>query len=136
MPSTSSGSLVTLDRFYDPIEARIVAGRLEASGIPVHLAGIHHISANWMLALALGGVQLQVPSARADEAREILAEDVALESDEDHCPNCGSADTVRESNRWRLSMLLVHAFSVPLPWGEEQRRCQSCGFRWGPGSDI
>jgi hypothetical protein len=82
--------LVTIARFLDLIEARIVAGRLEAAEIPVHLLGIHHANANSLLTVALGGVQLQVPASRVADAKEILAEDVALDDDTDVCPTCGS----------------------------------------------
>jgi hypothetical protein len=73
--------LVTLERFIDLIEARIVAGRLEAAGIPVHLLGINHASAASLLTIALGGIRLQVPLSRLEEAKQVLAEDVALDSD-------------------------------------------------------
>jgi hypothetical protein len=75
--------LVTLERYLDLIEARIVAGRLEAAGIPVHLLGIHHASANSLAVVALGGVRLQVPANRLDDAKQILAEDVALDAEDD-----------------------------------------------------
>jgi hypothetical protein len=75
--------LVTIERYFDLIEARIVAGRLEAAGIPVHLLGIHHATANSLVVIALGGVRLQVPTSRVEDARRILAEDVALDADSD-----------------------------------------------------
>lgn len=34
---------------------------IEAAGIPAHLLRIHHASANSLVVVALGGVQLQVP---------------------------------------------------------------------------
>ena len=83
---------VTIARFLDLIEARIVAGRLEAAEIPVHLLGIHHANANSLLTVALGGVRLQVPASRVADAKEVLAEDVALDDDADVCPTCGSMD--------------------------------------------
>ena len=79
----TSDPLVTLDRFFDPIEARIVAGRLEASGIPVQVLDIQHASANSLIVIALGGIRLQVPSSRLEEAKRVLAEDVALDADAD-----------------------------------------------------
>ena len=106
---------VTIDRFFDPVEARIAAGRLEASGIPVHLLGIHHVSANSMVAVALGGVRLQVPRARVEEAKQILSEDVALGSDSVVCPQCGHADSVP---------------GVPFPRTSKPHRCVSCGHVW------
>jgi ribosomal protein S27AE len=122
---------VTIDRFFDPIEARIVAGRLEASGIPVHLLGIHHASANWLITVALGGVQLQVPLARVEEAKQLLSEDVALDSEEEVCPQCGGADlALHQSASWKASLLVTHLFQVPLPWKRKRRRCGTCGHVW------
>ena len=136
MRSASSDSFITIEHFYDAIEARIVAGRLEAAGIPTLLPGIHHVSVNWMIAVALGGIPLQVPAAFADDALEVLAEDVALDDDDQRCPKCGSGESERDSMRWRLSMLLVHAFQLPVPWKDDRRQCQECGFRWELGRDT
>jgi hypothetical protein len=86
----NTGRLVTIAKFLDLIEARIVAGRLDAAGIPTHLPDVHHASANALVTVALGGVRLQVPADRVEEAKRILSEDVAL--DDDVCPTCGSAD--------------------------------------------
>lgn len=122
---------VTIDRFFDPVEARIVAGRLEAAGIPVHLLGIHHVSANWMLAVALGGVRLQVPQTRVEEAKHLLSEDVALDPDSVVCPQCGQVDSVpHNSASWKASLLTTHLFGVPLPWTSKRHRCISCGHVW------
>jgi hypothetical protein len=63
------------------MEARIVAGRLEAAGIPVHLLGIHHASAAPLATVALGGIRLQVPQSRVEDAKQVLGEDVALDDD-------------------------------------------------------
>ncbi|MEL7454716.1 MAG: hypothetical protein AAGJ50_15230 [Pseudomonadota bacterium] len=130
MPRASSGSFVTIEHFYDAIEARIVAGRLEAVGIPTLLPGIHHVSVNWMIAVALGGIPLQVPAAFADDALAVLAEDVALDDDNELCPKCGSGESERDSIRWRVAMLLVHAVQLPVPWKDNRRKCQECGFLW------
>ena len=136
MPSEQLQTLVTVERIYDPIEAHIVGGRLQSEGIQVHLSGIQHISANWMLAFALGGVQIQVPAPQADQARGILAEQVALKSEDERCPRCASTETVRENGRWRLSMLVLHAFAIPLPWGKERFRCAECSYCWVQNDDT
>lgn len=49
--------LVTAARFIYPTAAHIAAGRVEAEGIPVHLDSIHHVSANWLIAHAVGGIR-------------------------------------------------------------------------------
>jgi len=127
----ATDQFVTIDRFFDPIEARIVAGRLEASGIPVHLLGIHHVSANWTLAVALGGVRLQVPMTRVEEAIQLLAEDAALDNDAIVCPQCGRTDSVpHESTSWKASLLVTHLLHIPLPWTSKRHRCGSCGHVW------
>lgn len=128
--------LTTIGHYYDVIDARIAAGRLEAAGIPVHLQYVNHLSVDWLVGAALGGIPLQVPAALADEACEVLAENVALKPDEDRCPECGSSDTTRQLLRWRISMLVFHVvFPIPLPWGAERRKCQACGCGWEPRDD-
>ena len=60
--------LVTVGSYTDPIQAHIAGGRLESEGIPVVIADEHLIWGNWMLSNALGGVKLQVPFSRAEQA--------------------------------------------------------------------
>lgn len=129
----NQNQLVTVDRFLHPTDAHIAAGRLEAEGIPVNLLGINHASANWLLINALGGIRLQVPRRFADEAKSILATQVPVEDaeeDADRCPNCGSVNTTAHSTAWKISLLAVHLFNVPIPWGKNQRQCDDCGNTW------
>lgn len=86
-------SWATIEYFYDPTEAHIAAGRLESEGIPVFLLGINYASANWLIATALGGIQLQVPGSFELEAREIFAAMVSEQQvEEELCPGCGGAN--------------------------------------------
>lgn len=122
---------MTIDRFFHPTDAHIAAGRLRSEGIPVHLLGINHASANWLIANALGGIRLQVPSHFADRAREVLCEDVPIDMvEQESCPMCGSRATTAHSTPWKISLLAVHLFSIPLPWGKNRRQCDDCGHRW------
>lgn len=66
-------SFVTVARFLVPTYAHIMRGRLEADGIPAIVADGNFVQNNSLLAVAVGGVRLQVPAALAAEAREILA---------------------------------------------------------------
>ena len=127
--------LATIRHFYDVIDARIAAGRLEAAGIPAHLQYVNHLSVDWLVGAALGGVPLQVPEALANEAMDILAEDAALQADEDLCPSCGSSNTFSRLLRWRITMILFHTFFLPLPWGKARRKCRQCGHVWDLASD-
>lgn len=128
---TTGPDWTTIDRFFHPTDAHIVAGRLESEGIPVYLLGINHVSANWLIANALGGIRLQVPAKFAAEARAILAERPELPEERiSTCPNCESTDTSAMSNSRKIAFLAVHLFSIPIPWGRNRRHCQSCGHEW------
>jgi hypothetical protein len=121
----------TIDRFFHPTDAHIAAGRLESDGIPVFLLGINHASVNWLISIALGGIQLQVPLQYADAARAILADTDQSGYEQNYsCPKCGSNDTSAMSNSRKIAFFAVHAFSIPLPWRNSNRHCQACGADW------
>jgi len=56
-------------------EAAVARGRLEAEGIHCMVADEHLVQADWLYAIALGGIRLRVPAAQAARARRILATD-------------------------------------------------------------
>jgi predicted RNA-binding Zn-ribbon protein involved in translation (DUF1610 family) len=121
----------TVDRFFHPTDAHIAAGKLESEGIPVFLLGIHHASANWLLSNALGGIRLQVPAGRVEDARRLLAQIAGpIHESEFACPECGGSDTTAMSNSRKIAFVAVHLFSIPLPWQANRRHCQSCGAEW------
>ena len=64
--------LVTIYNTFFPAEAEVVRSRLEAADIPATLT--HELSALSMegYSLGAGGIQVQVPEDRAEEARQIL----------------------------------------------------------------
>lgn len=129
--NTDPKTFVTIDRFFHPTEAHIAAGVLQAEGIPVHLLGINHASANWLVTGALGGIQLQVPAEFAALSRKLIADVQPLDDPEiNRCPNCGSLDISSTSGSWKLAFLAVHLFSIPLPWRKDRKRCQDCRSEW------
>lgn len=60
--------LITTERCISPIEAHILAGRLEAEGISAFVAHEHHVWANWFMSNALHRVKVQVVVEQAEEA--------------------------------------------------------------------
>lgn len=80
------GDFVTLARFLDPTEARVVCGCLTAAGVPARLADANQVETNAPWALALGGARILVPEARRAEAQSVLEAfrrgDFALDEDE------------------------------------------------------
>jgi len=66
-------SLVTIQNFPDSISASIAQGALEAEGITSFLQNDTLISSRPELSLAFGGINLQVKTSDAEEAKKILA---------------------------------------------------------------
>lgn len=66
-------TLVTIHRSFNPAEADLIRSRLEAAEFPVTLA--HDFAALNLegYALTAGGILVQVPEDRADEAKALLA---------------------------------------------------------------
>jgi len=67
--------LVTVYNSLNPAEAQLIRSRLEAADIPATVT--HELSALSMegYSLATGGIQVQVPEDRAEEARELIEAD-------------------------------------------------------------
>jgi hypothetical protein len=136
-PEAHSKNWVTIQHFYHPTEAHIAAGRLESEAIPIFLLSINHSTANWLMTTALGGIQLQVPGSVEDEARQILAESFSFECTEEEArPSCGSLNTSVLSGSWRIALLAVHLFSIPLPWKKDRRSCSDCRNEWSTRAAI
>jgi hypothetical protein len=64
--------LITVFQSFSSAEAELVSSRLEAAGFPVHTA--HELASLTMDAssMATGGILVQVPDERAEEARKFL----------------------------------------------------------------
>ena len=133
----------TVHREISPWDAHIVAGRLRAEGLQPVLQSVEHVSVFWAMSLALGMVHVQVPTAEAAQARQVLQAwqqgdyDDALAAElslpaVSHCPQCGSY-------RWRaLRSVASRALAVvcTLYFGGAAfspevvgRRCRRCGLR-------
>lgn len=69
----SDQDLVILRDNLEPTEAHILRARLQVEGIAVFLLGEQHVQTDWTVAIALGGVGLQVSLADEAKARAILA---------------------------------------------------------------
>jgi hypothetical protein len=66
-----SGAVV-IRRCASAEEAAIVCALLNDAGIPASLENWHHAMMHWGMLPALGGVGVQVPATRADEARDAI----------------------------------------------------------------
>lgn len=67
--------MITIATFDTMPDAHIALGRLRAEGIEARLADEHMVQTDWLYAIAVGGIKLQVDEADAERARTILATD-------------------------------------------------------------
>ena len=70
-------------RAYGQIEAEVVKGRLEASGIPAALDGEAAGQLFGITVTDLGEIRILVPTERAEEARELLKAEAGDEVGDD-----------------------------------------------------
>jgi hypothetical protein len=135
-------ALVTVVRLDTVGEAAVVQAMLESAGIAVTADGAWLIGLDWSLSQALGGVRLQVPGDRAEEALDLVAayqrgDAVLVDADPDDanatvCPCCGSSDLeARAPARQKLLLILMCVFPGALfPTRQSLRTCRDCGLRW------
>ena len=64
--------LFIVARYMIPMEATLMQGCLEASGIPAVLADAHLMQADLLLAPALGGVRILVPASFVQQAQSVI----------------------------------------------------------------
>jgi hypothetical protein len=69
----TEGNLVTVVELWNPIQANVVRGVLETTGVPVYMWGEHLGVTHNFLAAASGGIRLQVPRDQVAHAKEVLA---------------------------------------------------------------
>jgi hypothetical protein len=65
--------LFVIAKYLIPMEATLAQGCLVAAGIPAVLADAHLMQTHLLLAPALGGVRILVPSEYLQPAAEVLA---------------------------------------------------------------
>ncbi|MCP1728329.1 hypothetical protein J2T60_002329 [Natronospira proteinivora] len=137
--------LVTIASYTEPWEAHIVRGRLEAEGVPATLAHDQHVSLDWPLATALGGVKVQVPPAFVEQALGIEADyrngayitalqAIHPDTKAIDCPECGS-DRLRSHASWPLTLLALMSLgiaSIIFPPATGRRSCRDCYHHWVP----
>lgn len=67
--------MVTIKTYDFITDAHIDRGRLEAEGIDAFLADENLVQTDWLYAITVGGIKLQVDEVQVARALEILAHD-------------------------------------------------------------
>ena len=116
--------------YFDPEEAHIARGFLQANGFDARLADSHTLAAIPLDRIALGGYRLMVPQEQAYQA-ELLLRSVAEEhQDRSRCPACDSPRIAR--GRKRVQTLLHSWILSILPFSGATKivYCRDCGHKW------
>jgi hypothetical protein len=103
---------VTVATTNQRIEADALRQTLESAGVQAWLADDGVVGANPLLAIAVGGVKVQVDPADVERAREVLARlrmPRLADDGTDRCLSCGT------------------------PMGEADERCARCGWTYKAG---
>jgi len=82
-----AGSFTTVAQLLSPTDAYLLAGCLQAAGIAAVVVDANLIQANYLLAIAVGGVRILVPTPRVVNAAAVIAAfhrgDYALADDDE-----------------------------------------------------
>lgn len=75
--------LVTVGVFDNLPNAHIALGRLDAEGIEASLKDANFVQMDWLYAIALGGIKVQVAVPDAERASKILATDYSKDLEDE-----------------------------------------------------
>jgi hypothetical protein len=122
----------TIGSFSTPEEAHLVRCRLEAAGIPAFIRDEFTIQLYWLYSTALGGVRVDVPDDRVEDARALVwsepGEDAGIASHQ--CPRCGSGRVTNIEWPRRVAYLSLLLFWFPVLLSGKRQRCEGCSLRW------
>ena len=134
--------LITIANFHSMGEAKLAQGKLNSVGIAAHVRDENMI--NLHMAIALGGIRLQVPDSQVVRALEVLDDFNPEPGDGDDdgdeidtiacCPECESLE-IREIDSDGPRQIALWSAAIPLPdlqQGELLHRwkCLACGYQW------
>jgi hypothetical protein len=134
--------LVTVASYVEPSEAHVVRALLESAGLPATVADEHHVTANYPISTALGGVRVQVPREHLEAARELVAAyasgelerelEAELGEAPEACPACGSHRLARHvpAADKALAVTVFLLGGATFPTSESLVECGDCGHAW------
>ena len=127
-------SFVVIARFDNSIEAHLAKVHLEAEGFLCFLRNEHLLTMQPLYQVMLGGVELVVPKEQALAAKRSWLELKRRARQEEalRCPNCGSADILRdvksggEGYKGFLALFFSFLLQIWPPHYETKHLCQNC----------
>jgi hypothetical protein len=139
----SSDILVILRCYRDLPEALLAKSFLESADIESFLFDETTIRMNWLWSNLLGGMKHCVISKDADDAAQVLSQEIPEKFDVDgfaefeqpRCPQCQSLNITFAELDKRLTWIVTYLLSIPVPIRGEGWECQSCGHDWEQPDD-
>ena len=132
--------IVTLDSFAYPIDANILAGRLEADGIPCFVTGEFMHAVKPLPLSTGGGVHVQVFERDLARARQLTnrnsssehslhgSDTASISCPKCHSSNISSATAVNNVASWLFLIVSTLLFSRPMR--TSSYHCYDCGNRF------
>ena len=120
-----------LQSFTNYIDAHIIAGRLEESGVKCWLKDENTVAVNPLWTQAVGGIKIMVAEDDFDSAKKLLEEYEAERRANMKCPKCESSrieyvSSPRSASNWLGSIVFFILGSLALPL-KKTWHCFSCG---------
>lgn len=135
--------LVTVGTFLHSYEAHALRSRLLAEGVDAFVTDETRIGVEWPLAVALGGVKVQVMPEQVEAARAVCRnieagvytaelEEMFGDLDGLKCPSCGAATIKSRKAYFDLTALVVVGLLTWAIWPVRPRVhvCAKCGHEW------
>jgi hypothetical protein len=124
----SPATLVTVARYFTPVEAQLCRAHLEQAGLSPIIVDENVAAVHFLLGVFAGGIRVQVPADQEAVALEVLSQEAPPEMPE-QCPACGSSEVthvVRPDRIGSLSSGLI--FGVPIGLNDHRTSCAACGY--------
>jgi len=127
---------VEVARFFDPIDAHILRGLLEAENMEVEIFDEYFSSLTPVDSVISGGIKLLIFESDIDKAEPIIQryyDNLKIEAG-NVCPECHSLD-VQKDYTAQFTMFCYATFGALLGTGfkrytSEYKKCNSCEYKW------
>ncbi len=127
---------IEVERHRDLLLAELSKSKLESENIFCYLDSKQHVSLNWQVSNALGGVKVIVRTEDFERARIILSSDESSELMKIDFPAPDSSDLCNECDSENLKFVSYRRYScalmllgLPLLFWGGYYRCHKCGHK-------
>lgn len=116
--------------YGDLTQAHLARIRLEGGGIDAYVFDDGVVTANPLLAPALGGIRVVVRSCDLNEAEAILIHSPKISVEDQSCPHCQSTNITKTQSGLRFAFLTILFLGFPVGRSRSMITCHDCGHSW------